>query len=112
MEKRIRIALSFVAAVALAGLVGCSKPEAPKTEAPPPAPAPATPAQADVAGPKALFEQKCSVCHAIDRATSRQETKEGWTELVKKMQAKQPGAFTDEEAARIVDFLAAEHGKK
>jgi mono/diheme cytochrome c family protein len=114
MEKNSRVALSLVAAFALTGLAGCSKQEPPKTEAPPPAaaPAPATPAQADVAGPKALFEQKCSVCHAIDRATSRQESKEGWAELVKKMQSKQPGSISDEEAARIVDFLASEHGKK
>jgi mono/diheme cytochrome c family protein len=116
MKTNSRVALPLVAALALAGLVGCSKQEAPKTEAPPPAPAaapaPSTPAQADVAGPKALFEQKCSVCHTVDRATSRQETKESWAALVKKMQAKQPGAISDEEAAKIVDFLAAEHGKK
>lgn len=116
LKKHARIALSLIAAASAAALVGCSKPEAPPAEAPPAAPAaapaPATPAQADVAGPKALFEQKCSVCHALDRATSRQETKEAWAALVKKMQAKQPGAFTDEEAAQIVDFLTAEHGKK
>jgi mono/diheme cytochrome c family protein len=113
METKSRVALSLIAAAALAGLVGCSKQEAPKTEAPPAAaPAPATPAQADVSGPKALFEQKCSVCHTTERATTRQETKEGWAELVKKMQAKQPGSISDEEAGRIVDFLASEHGKK
>ena len=116
METKSRVALSLIAAVAMAGLVGCSKQEAPKTEAPPPppaaAPAPATPAQADVSGPKALFEQKCSICHTTERATSRQETKAGWTELVKKMQAKQPGSISDEEAGRIIDFLSSEHGKK
>jgi mono/diheme cytochrome c family protein len=113
MNTNARIALS-IAAVAAAALVGCSKAEAPKTEAPPPAPAaaPATPAQADVAGPKALFEQKCSVCHTVDRATARQETKDAWAALVKKMQAKNPANLSDEEAAKIVDFLSAEHGKK
>lgn len=117
MKTNTRIAMSLIAAVAAAGLIGCSKQEAPKTEAPPPpapaaAAAPSTPAQADVAEPKVLFEQKCSICHTVDRATSRQQTREEWTALVKKMQAKQPGSISDDEAKRIVDFLTAEHGKK
>ena len=119
MKQNTRIALSLIAAVAAAGMIGCAKQEAPKTEAtpssaPPAAAAPAAtaPATADTAGLKATFEQKCSTCHTVDRATSRQETREAWTALVKKMQAKQPGVISDAEATKIVDFLTAEHGKK
>ncbi len=123
MKTNHRIALSLIAAAAAAALIGCSRQEAPKTEAPPAAPpAASVPAPAPVAGPvaaapdaaasKMLFEQKCSVCHKVERATSRQETREAWTALVKKMQAKQPGSISDDEAGRIIDFLTAEHGKK
>jgi len=91
--------------------VGCSKQEAPKQAAPPAAPA-AAPAAAPQADGKTLFEAKCSVCHGIDRATSRTETKEKWAELVKTMQSKKAGWISDADASKIVDFLAAEHGKK
>jgi cytochrome c5 len=95
--------------------MGCSKSEAPKQEAPPAAPAaaPAAPAAGGaVADGKALFEQKCSVCHELTRATSRAETKEGWAKIVKDMQSKKADWISDADAAKIVDFLAAEHGKK
>ena len=88
--------------VVLALAVGCSKQEAP----------PAAPATAPLADGKTLFETKCSVCHSLDRATSRTETKEKWAEIVKTMRSKRTDWISDAEASRIVDFLAAEHGKK
>ena len=88
--------------------VGCSKQEAPKQAAPPAAPAAAAPA----ADGKSLFEAKCGVCHGVDRAAVRNETKEKWASIVKEMQGKKAGWITDAEASKIVDFLAAEHGKK
>lgn len=112
MKKHVRVSLSLLAAVSAAALIGCSKPEAPPAEAPPPAPAaPAAAAPADTPSVQVTFEQKCSTCHTLDRVTSRKETREAWDALVKKMQAKQPGAISDEEAARIVEFLTAQHGK-
>lgn len=87
--------------------VGCSQAEAPKPPAAPPAPAVSPSAEG-----KALFEQKCSVCHETTRATSRQETKEKWAEIVKTMQGKKTGWISDADAGKIVEFLAAEHGKK
>ena len=85
----------------------------------PAAPAAATPAAPAAAAPaapaadgKTLFEAKCSVCHGLDRATSRTETKEKWASIVKEMQARKVDWISDAEAAKIVDFLAAEHGKK
>jgi cytochrome c5 len=109
--------LCFVSLFLLSLAIGCSKTEAPKQEAPPAAPVAAAPAATPAAGGavadgKTLFEQKCSVCHELTRATSRTETKEGWTSIVKEMQGKKAGWISDEEAGKIVDFLTAEHGKK
>jgi mono/diheme cytochrome c family protein len=87
--------------------MGCSKAEAPK-----PAATPAAPAVSAAAEGKALFEQKCGVCHGLDRATARQEAKGHWVEIVKTMQGKKADWISDADAAKIVEFLASEHGKK
>lgn len=94
------LSLAFLAVMALAA--ACSKPEPPK---------PAAPAPAAAEG-KVLFEQKCSVCHGLDRATARAATKEEWTAIIKDMQKKKADWISDADAAKILEFLAAEHGKK
>jgi cytochrome c5 len=117
-EMRARTALLCVFSLLLLSLaIGCSKTEAPNTAAPPAAPAATAPSAAPAAGGavaegKTLFEQKCSVCHELTRATSRTETKEKWASLIKEMQGKKAGWISDDEAAKIVEFLVAEHGKK
>jgi len=95
------VLLPFLLAVA----AGCSKPEAPKPAAPPPAVTAA-------AEGKALFEQKCGVCHGLDRATARKESKEKWIEVVRDMQGKKADWISEVDGAKIVEFLASEHGKK
>jgi mono/diheme cytochrome c family protein len=104
---RMRNGIVGLALLAAAGLAaGCSKTEAPKQEAPP---APSAPAVEDG---KSLFEQKCSVCHGIDRATARAENKEKWLAIVKEMQGKKADWITDEQAGKIADYLFAAHGPK
>jgi cytochrome c5 len=104
---RVRfMVLSIVCVMLLAFAVGCAKQEPPKPAAP--AAAPAAPA----ADGKSLFETKCSVCHPLDRPTARKETKEKWASIVKEMQGKKADWISDVEAAKIVEFLVAEHGKK
>jgi mono/diheme cytochrome c family protein len=104
MRIRGGVALMLVPFL-LAFVAGCSKPEAPKPAAPPPAVSAA-------AEGKALFEQKCGVCHGLDRATARKESKDKWIEVVRDMQGKKAGWISDAEGAKIVEFLASEHGKK
>ena len=98
-----------VSVMFLAFAIGCAKQEPPKPAAPAaPAAAPAAPA----ADGKALFDQKCGVCHGLDRATVRSESKEKWVSIVKEMQGKKADWISDVEAAKIVEFLTLEHGKK
>lgn len=85
--------------------VGCGKQEPPKPAAP------AAPAAAPAADGKALFEAKCSVCHGLDRATVRKETREKWALIVKDMQGKKAEWITDADAAKILEFLVSQYGK-
>ncbi|HEX8043868.1 c-type cytochrome [Candidatus Deferrimicrobium sp.] len=104
---RVRsVLLIVVSVVFLALAIGCAKQEPPKPAAPPP------PMAAPIPDGKTVFEMKCSVCHGIDRATARKETKEKWAEIVKQMRAKKVDWISDAEAAKIVDYLAKEHGAK
>ena len=105
---RVRsVVLGVVSVLLLAFAIGCAKQEPPK----PAAPAAAAPAAPALDG-KTLFDNKCGVCHGIDRATVRSETKEKWAGIVKEMQGKKADWISDAEAARIIDYLATEHGKK
>ena len=108
---RLRSVVLIVVSVTLIVFaVGCGKQEPPKP-AVPTAPAAAPPA-APLADGKTLFDNKCGVCHGIDRAAARRETKEKWASIVKEMQGKKADWISDAEAAKIVDYLAADHGKK
>jgi mono/diheme cytochrome c family protein len=106
---RVRyVVLCVLSLLVLSLAIGCSKQEAPKPAAPAAAPA----AAGGAADGKILFDQKCSVCHGLDRATARKEMKEKWASIVKEMQGKKADWITDADAAKIVDYLAAEYGKK
>jgi mono/diheme cytochrome c family protein len=105
---RVRsVALSFVFAVLLVFAIGCAKQEPPR----PAAPAAAAPEATEADG-KTLFDTKCSVCHGLDRATVRKETKEKWASIILEMQGKKADWISDADASKIVDYLSAEHGKK
>lgn len=83
---------------------GCAKKEEPK-------PGPSAPAVAAMGEGKTLFEQKCGVCHGLERATARTETKEEWSAIIKEMQGKREDWISDEEAAQVLDYLTSTYGK-
>jgi len=102
---RLHAVCSYLVILLLVFFVsGCSKKEEPK-------PAPSTPAVAAMGEGKAIFEQKCSVCHGLDRATARTETKEKWSAIIKEMQGKRADWISDDEAARVLDYLTSAYGK-
>jgi len=73
---------------------------------------PQTTTTTDVQG---LFESKCSYCHSINRAKSKRKTKSEWEITVNRMQdvngAREIVGLTDEEAEKIIDYLAKTYGK-
>jgi mono/diheme cytochrome c family protein len=64
----------------------------------------------EVTDAKALFEEKCSVCHSADRAKSVKKTNEEWTNTVTRMKNK-TGNVSAEEAKLIIDYLTKTYGK-
>jgi len=60
---------------------------------------------------QALFEENCSVCHELTRATQAQKDRAGWVATVDRM--REHGAkVSDEQAAAIVDYLVSLNGGK
>jgi cytochrome c5 len=59
---------------------------------------------------KALFEAKCTACHAADRALSQKKDRAGWERTVERMKAKGAQVGADE-AAAIAGYLEKEAGK-
>ncbi len=70
----------------------------------------ALPARAQDDGAKALFEQKCSVCHGSDRAKAKRKDRAGWEKTVMRMKNVNGCPITDEEAKTIIDYLAQNYG--
>lgn len=60
---------------------------------------------------KALFEQKCSTCHSIDRPKSKKKTAKEWENTVMRMKNVNGCPITDEEAKVIIDYLSKNYGK-
>lgn len=60
---------------------------------------------------KVLFEEKCGVCHGIDRATARKETLVEWLRIVKEMAKKKEDWITGNEMIEIVELLYSENGR-
>ncbi|RJP18062.1 MAG: hypothetical protein C4529_13420 [Deltaproteobacteria bacterium] len=75
-------------------------------------PAGATPAASESPDPggKALFDVKCSTCHALARPLGKNKDRDGWTTTVTRMQKVNGCAITDAEAKAIVDYLVQVRG--
>jgi cytochrome c5 len=75
--------------------------EAPQEEAPP-----AEPAAGDGA---ALLEERCAICHTLDRVTRAQKARDGWEQTITRMVGK--GAqLAEDEQATLIEHLAATYG--
>jgi cytochrome c5 len=59
---------------------------------------------------KALFEEKCSACHALSRPLGKNKDRDGWAKTVIRMQKVNGCPITDAEAKEIIDYLVAVRG--
>lgn len=59
---------------------------------------------------KALFEQKCSLCHSIDRPKSKKKSDDEWKSTVMRMKNVNGAPITDEEAEMIIKYLTENYG--
>jgi cytochrome c5 len=61
---------------------------------------------------KDLFEEKCSICHSLDRPKSKMKTKDEWEITVMRMTNMHRAPVTEAQARLIIDYLAENYGKK
>lgn len=61
---------------------------------------------------KSAFQQKCSVCHGLERPLEKNKEFQEWVETVRRMASKKPGHLTDEEIQNISGFLTAKGEEK
>ncbi len=60
---------------------------------------------------KALFQEKCSICHTTDRPTAKKKDRAGWEKTVLRMKNVNGAPITDEQAQAIIDYLTQNHGR-
>jgi len=58
-----------------------------------------------LADERRLFEQKCSLCHTLDRVFLEPLTDESRQHIVKRMQRKMPDWISDEELKQVISYL-------
>lgn len=78
-----------------------------ETQAPPaPTAEPTTPPEPDPR--QVLLEERCALCHSLDRVYSQEKDEAGWRDTVERMIAR--GAQLDEEEKeQLINYLAAEY---
>ncbi len=60
---------------------------------------------------KKLFEQKCSLCHTIERPLSKKKTSEDWRTTVETMRKKNTKHINEDEAIIIANYLISTRGQ-
>jgi cytochrome c2 len=56
---------------------------------------------------KSTFQQKCNVCHSLERPLEKNKEFQAWVETVRRMAAKKPEHLTEEEIQAVSGFLTA-----
>jgi len=60
---------------------------------------------------KALFENRCSLCHPTNKPLSMSKSGEEWRQTVMRMKARAGDRISDEEAETIIKYLTEIRGK-
>lgn len=67
--------------------------------------------QYDTPENKAFFEDECSKCHNLDRATSKTFTYKKWQGAIQRMREQNGAVITDAEIELIAGYLAANYSR-
>jgi len=59
---------------------------------------------------KALFEEKCGICHGSDRATAKKKDAAGWDKTVMRMKNVNGAPISDDQAKAIIEYLGKNYG--
>ena len=60
---------------------------------------------------KALFEEKCNVCHSATNATELKETPQGWRDIVLRMKNDNGCDIDDSQTETIINYLIKHYGR-
>ncbi len=60
---------------------------------------------------KALFEEKCNICHSATNATNLRETPEGWRSIVLRMKNDNGCDITVAQVEIIINYLIRHYGR-
>ncbi|MDY0162862.1 hypothetical protein [Desulfobotulus sp.] len=58
----------------------------------------------------AILENRCAVCHGVDKVTRTQKDKRQWERTVNRMMGK-GATLTEAEKILLIDYLATHHGR-
>lgn len=61
---------------------------------------------------KSTFQQKCNVCHNLERPLEKNKEFQEWVTTVRRMAAKKPEHLTEEEIQAVSGFLTAKGEEK
>ncbi|MDH3390670.1 MAG: hypothetical protein OEL85_02600 [Desulfobulbaceae bacterium] len=61
---------------------------------------------------KSTFQQKCNVCHGLERPLEKNKEFQEWVTTVRRMAAKKPEHLTEEEIQAVSGFLTAKGEEK
>ena len=61
---------------------------------------------------KSTFQQKCNVCHGLERPLEKNKEFQAWVVTVRRMAAKKPEHLTEEEIQAVSGFLTAKGEEK
>jgi cytochrome c5 len=97
----VRPVFALLAVLLTAGAsLECAREEAPRPSA-------RTVASAnDAEDGKILLDRMCTVCHTLERVTSRKASRAKWIEIIRRMQAKEPGIIDEAAAGKILAYLS------
>ena len=61
---------------------------------------------------KSTFQQKCNVCHGLERPLEKNKEFQAWVATVRRMAAKKPEHLTEEDIQAVSGFLTAKGEEK